>query len=83
MVANLLVIVSFVYRYLQGSRADLDQPAAEFTTVIELTGTMDRNQSMANSASTGTGATTSIQNGSVFEVVGKSTRLLSNISPSQ
>ncbi|KAG1842760.1 hypothetical protein DFJ58DRAFT_665712, partial [Suillus subalutaceus] len=39
-IANLLVIVSFVYRYLRSSRADLDQPAAtravEFSTVIDL-----------------------------------------------
>jgi hypothetical protein len=39
-VANLLVIVSFMYRYFRSSGADLDQPAAEFgaefTTVIDL-----------------------------------------------
>lgn len=39
-IANLLVIVSFVYRYLRSSRADLDQPAAtravEFSTFIDL-----------------------------------------------
>ncbi|OAX34815.1 hypothetical protein K503DRAFT_417163 [Rhizopogon vinicolor AM-OR11-026] len=38
-VANLLVIVTFMYRYFRGSGADLDQPpggfGAEFTTVID------------------------------------------------
>lgn len=35
-VANLLVIVSFMYRYFRGSGADLDDPTAEFTTAIDL-----------------------------------------------
>lgn len=35
-VANLLVIVSCMYRYFRDSGADLDEPTAEFTTAIDL-----------------------------------------------
>ncbi|OJA08403.1 hypothetical protein AZE42_00999 [Rhizopogon vesiculosus] len=80
MVANLLVIVSFVYRFWR-SGADLDQPGAEFTSVLDLSQLTDRSQSMANTATTATGATASTQTGSVFGMNGKSTQLSSDISP--
>lgn len=88
MVANLLVIVSFVYRYFRGgSGTDLDQPmvelGAEFTTVVDLSQlTVGRSWSMANGVSRATDAITSIQKGSVSEAVAKSTQLSSSISPS-
>ncbi|KAG2336202.1 hypothetical protein BDR05DRAFT_897037, partial [Suillus weaverae] len=58
-IANLLVIVSFVYRYMRNSRADLDQPAAtraaEFSTFVDLEQlTMDRNWSIAQTSSVAT-----------------------------
>ncbi|KAG2122440.1 hypothetical protein BD769DRAFT_1360592, partial [Suillus cothurnatus] len=56
-IANLLVIVSFVYRYLRNSRADLDLPvttrAVEFSTFIDLDQlTVDKQSSIAQTSST-------------------------------
>jgi hypothetical protein len=72
MVANLLVIVSFVYRYFRDSRADLDQPA-EFTSV-----NLSQFPTSRGTANTTTGATVSIQKRSVFEADGKSPHLSSD-----
>ncbi|KAG1771894.1 hypothetical protein EV702DRAFT_635154 [Suillus placidus] len=65
-IANLLVIVSFVYRYMRNSRADLDQPAAtraaEFSTFVDLDQfTMDRNWSIAQTSSVATCTVVSTQ----------------------
>jgi len=76
MVANLLAMVSFVYRYFRDSRADLDQPAAEFTSVVDLS----QFPTSWGTAHTATGATVSVQKGSVLEVDGKSPQLSSDIS---
>ncbi|KAG1729001.1 hypothetical protein EDB19DRAFT_1744696 [Suillus lakei] len=75
-IANLLVIVCFVYRYLRNSRADLDQPAAtraaEFTTFIDLDQlTVDRNWSIAYTSSIVTCSMVSTQVHSTSQVAGK------------
>ncbi|KAG1810947.1 uncharacterized protein BJ212DRAFT_1278568, partial [Suillus subaureus] len=55
-IANLLVIVSFLYRHLRNSTEDLDQPATtrtvEFSTVVDLDQpTVDKNRSIAQTSS--------------------------------
>jgi len=82
MVANLLVVVSFVHRYFRASRADLDQPAAEFTTIDLSYLTNDRSRSMANASPIATSAMTSTQKGLVCEVARISTQLSNNMPPS-
>ncbi|KAG2068209.1 hypothetical protein BDR04DRAFT_788991 [Suillus decipiens] len=75
-IANLLVIVSFVYRYLHNSGEDLDQPAAtrpaEFSTFIDLDLlTVDRPWSITQTSSIARCTTDSTQVHSTCQGDGK------------